>query len=54
MASSPAAIFGAPPVFGAEWGSEALTGALQTVVADVGRLHTLLPELSPRDKYAMP
>ncbi len=34
----------------ADWGAVALTEALRTVVADVGRLQNLLPELSPRDR----
>ena len=36
----------------ADWGAAALTEALRTVVADVGRLQNLLPELSPRDRWA--
>ena len=34
----------------ADWGAAALTEALRTVVADIGRLQNLLPELSPRDR----
>ena len=37
----------------ADWGAAALTEALRTVVADVGRLQNLLPELSPRDRCFM-
>ena len=50
-AADPALIFGgAVPEFASDWGAGVLTAGLHIVVADVGRVSSILPELSSRDK----